>query len=66
MSKAIPSELRNPRGLNKLREFYAEQLKQLDGNENAPALVLLRSDIECVERELVGKPLVVSATAAQK
>jgi hypothetical protein len=52
MANVIPTELRNPRGLQKLKDFYAEQLRSLDGNENAPQLTKLRSDIQYLEREL--------------
>ncbi len=63
MQNVIPTELKNPRGLRKLKDFYAEQLKKLNGDETAPSLRQLRSDIQCIESELVGKPLAVSAAA---
>jgi hypothetical protein len=63
MQNVIPIELRNSQGLRKLKEFYAEQLEKLHGDESAPSLEKLRSDIQCIESELVGKSPVVSATA---
>jgi hypothetical protein len=66
MAKVIPNELRNRRGLRKLKDFYAEQLRECGGDESAPVLIQLRADIKHVERELAGKPLVVSAVAARK
>lgn len=64
MLKVIPSEFRNRRGLQKLRVLYAKQLKELHGDETAPSLNQLRIDIECIERELRRKPLIVSAATA--
>jgi hypothetical protein len=61
MSNVIPTELRNSRGLKKLREFYAEQVVILHGDENTPQLEQLRSDICCLERELSGEPFMSSA-----
>lgn len=63
MANVIPTELRNPRGLQKLKDFYAEQLCNLNGNENARQLTQLRSDIETIEQELEREPLIVSAVA---
>lgn len=65
MPNVIPAELRNQRGLKKLKDYYAEQLAQLKqhGGNESTTLKQLRSDIDTIERELVGKPLVaVSAT----
>jgi hypothetical protein len=66
MSKVIPPELRNRRGLRKLKEYYEEQLTEVNGNVDAPVLIQLRSDIHTIEQELGGKPLAVSAVASRK
>jgi hypothetical protein len=60
MQNVIPTELKNSRGLRKLKDFYAEQLAKLNGDKTAPSLGQLRSDIQCIESELT------VSTAARK
>jgi hypothetical protein len=52
MLNVIPPELMNRRGLQKLRDYYAEQLKVIGGDETQSSLKQLRSDIWSVECKL--------------
>ena len=67
MAKIIPNELRNRRGLRKMKAYYEEQLRECGGNEDAPVLIQLRADMQSIERGLaVGRTLTVSAVATTR